>query len=93
MESDEIEEIEKWFLPVMDVVDREADVRFSLIETCFTGMMIENRGILRVKVLGEWKNVVDEVAKEVGVMGRIAGDERWVIGQNERLQVVVARFQ
>ncbi|KAK5091814.1 hypothetical protein LTR70_006344 [Exophiala xenobiotica] len=93
MESDEIEEIEKWFLPVMDVVDRSADVRFSLIETCFTGMMIENRVMLRLKVLGEWRDVVGEVAKEVGVMGRIAGDERWVIGQNERLQVVVARFQ
>jgi len=93
MESDEIEEIEKWFLPIMDVVDREGDVRFSLIETCFTGMGIENQGMLRVKVLGEWKGAVDEVAKEVGAMGRIAGDERWVIGQNERLQVVVARFQ
>lgn len=93
MESDEIEEIEKWFLPIMDVVDRSADVRFNLIETCFTGMMAENRVVLRLKVRDEWTTVVDELAKEVGAMGRVAGDERWVIGQNERLQVVVARFQ
>lgn len=93
MESEGIEEIEKWFLPVMEVFDRDADVRFGLIETCFTGMMIDNRRMLRLKVLGGWRDMVDEVAKEVGVMGRLVGDERWVIGQNERLQVVVARFQ
>jgi F-box domain len=39
MESAEVEESEKWFLPVMDVVDvdvaRNERVRFSLVETCF----------------------------------------------------------
>ncbi|KAK5954841.1 hypothetical protein OHC33_004567 [Knufia fluminis] len=93
MGSDEIEEIERWFLPVMDVVDWGAGVRFSLIETCFTGIVVENSVLIRIKVLGEWRDVDSGLAKEIGVMGRIAGDERWVVGQNEKLQIVVARFQ
>ena len=93
METAAVEDIERWFLPVMDVVDEEADVRYSLVETCFTGMMMAKKMVLRCKVFGEWKDLRDEVATELGVMGRIAGDERWVVGQNERLQLVVARFQ
>lgn len=95
MESAGIEEIERWFLPIIDAVDVDAKVRFALIETCFTGMGMENRIMLRLKVgeQGQWKNVDDSVVKELGSMGRIAGDERWLVGQNARLQLVVARFQ
>lgn len=93
MESDEIDLVEKWFLPIMDCFDASADVRYSLVETCFTGMMGVNRRMVRIKVLGELADLAEEVAREVGAMGRIAGDERWLIGQNEELQVVVAKFQ
>ncbi|KAJ9651898.1 hypothetical protein H2198_008862 [Neophaeococcomyces mojaviensis] len=93
MDSTDIEEIERWFLPIMDVSDQEAQVRFSLIETCFTGMMIENKIMLRIKALDRWTNLDDEIVREVGAMGRIAGDERWVVGQNARLELVVAKFQ
>ena len=107
MESEEIEEdaIEKWFVPVMDVSDKGSGVRLSLVETCFTGLALENKFVLRVKVpwllretgdvTQEGKYVVledDEIVKEVSSMGRIAGDERWVVGQNERMEIVVARF-
>lgn len=92
MESSTLEESEKWFLPIMDVYDSKTDVRFSLVETCFTGNM-PNRTILRIKSLGRWSVADDRIVEEIGAMGRIAGDERWLIGQNARMDVVVARFQ
>ena len=76
----------------MDVYDELAHVRWSLIETCFTGASAQNRVMLRVKVMDEWVTVSDEVVDEVGGMGRIAGDERWVIGQNRSMELVIAKF-
>ena len=106
IQSDPVEEPEKWFLPIMDVTDTTAPVdedqkkevvRYSLIETCFTGLMIENKVLLRYRLWGEgggeWNGLSDEVVREIGAMGTIAGDERWVIGQNRTLEVVVGRFQ
>lgn len=94
MESADIEENENWFLPIMDVLDTEAHVRLSLVETCFTSQIIENRLIVRVKVgdAPEWVALDDDLTMKVGGMGRIAGDERWVIGQNERMELVVIEF-
>jgi hypothetical protein len=99
MESADVEESERWFLPVMDVVDSRAGVRLSLVETCFSGQSVENKLVVRAKVEeaeggdeGTWAALDDEVACEVSSMGRIAGDERWLIGQNERLEVVVLKF-
>ena len=104
MESDDVEEdaIEKWFLPVMDVVDRQSGVRLGLVETCLTGLGVDNRLMVRVKVPWLKDNFgydgryvmleEDEAVKEVSAMGRIDGDERWVVGQNERMEVVVLRF-
>lgn len=97
MESCELEddEVEKWFLPVMDVVDRDACVRFALLETCFSGMGMINRIMVRVKIgeTGAWQNMDGEVVDELSAMGRIAGDERWIIGMNRQLELVVGRFQ
>lgn len=97
MESCELEdgEVEKWFLPVMDVVDRAAGVRFALLETCFSGMGMINRIMVRVKVGedGEWQNMDGEAIDELSAMGRVAGDERWIIGMNRKLELVVGRFQ
>lgn len=97
MESCELEdgEVEKWFLPVMDVVDREAGVRFALLETCFSGMGMINRIMVRVKVGedGEWQNMDGDAIVELSAMGRIAGDERWIVGMNRKLELVVGRFQ
>ena len=103
MESADIDEsaLEKWFLPVMDIVDDQTGVRLSLIETCFTGIMMENKLMLRIKV--PWLNEEDEegayvmlkdddLVREISAMGRIAGDERWIIGQNERMELVVLKF-
>ena len=99
METAFVEEPERWFLPIMDVVDAGAGVRLSLVETCFSGQSMENRLVVRVKVEtsdedeeAEWVTLDDELAKEVSSMGRIAGDERWLIGQNERMELVVLKF-
>lgn len=97
MESCELEEdeVERWFLPVMDVVDRDAKVRFALLETCFSGMGMINRIMVRVKLgeEGEWTNMEGNEVDELSVMGRVAGDERWIVGMNGKLEVVVGRFQ
>ena len=104
MESADVDEggMEKWFVPVMDVVDDRTGVRLSLVETCFTGLSVmENKLIVRIKVPwlqekhedGEYVVLEDdELMREVSVMGRIAGDERWGIGQNERMEVVILKF-
>ena len=95
MESSAISEIEKWYLPIMDIFDESSGVRYNLIETCFTGMAMENKIMLRIKTdkSAEWMNFEDDVVKELTAMGRIAGDDRWIVGQNSKLQLVVARFQ
>jgi F-box domain len=104
MESVDIDEasMEKWFLPIMDVVDDVTGVRLSLVETCFSGLsMMDNRLIVRIKVPwldedhedGEYVVLKDdELSREISAMGRIAGDERWIIGQNEKLELVVLKF-
>ncbi len=98
MESSDVEESERWFLPIMDVFDAGAGVRLSLIETCFSGHSMENKLVLRVKADAEnlegggWRTLGDELAKEVSGMGRIAGDERWILGQNERMELVILKF-
>ena len=99
MESADVEDSERWYLPVMDVVDSAAGVRLSLIETCFSGHSMDNRLIVRVKVEAEgiagskqWVSLEDDLAAQVSGMGRITGEERWLIGQNERMEVVVLKF-
>lgn len=93
MESTAIEEIEKWFVPTIDVYNSDSDVRFSFIKTCFTGTMMSNRTMLRVKSLGKWTDMEDRIMQEIGAMGQIAGDERWLVGQISKINVVVAYFQ
>ena len=104
MESTDVDEeaLEKWFVPIMDAVDDQTGVRLSLVETCFTGLsMMENKLIIRIKVPwldeqnqdGEYVVLQDDrLVQELSVMGRIAGDERWIIGQNEMMELVVAKF-
>lgn len=91
MESTEIENVERWFFPIMDVLDPVSGVRFSLVETCFTGQM-ENRLVIRIKSLGKWVTLDDGLVKMVAGMGKIAGDERWLVGQNEKMELVILQF-
>jgi hypothetical protein len=68
-------------------------VRFSLVETVFTGQYVENKKLVRIESLDTTPMVLeDELAKEICHMGRIAGDERFLIGQNSSQEVVVLRF-
>ncbi|KAL2426594.1 hypothetical protein ABEF95_010385 [Exophiala dermatitidis] len=105
MGTADVEESERWFLPIMDVLDADAGVRLSLVETCLSGQSILNQLVVRIKTEGageetEGDNTAEakcvalegRLTKEVGPMGRIAGDERWIIGQNERMEIVVLKF-
>ncbi|KIX09689.1 uncharacterized protein Z518_00770 [Rhinocladiella mackenziei CBS 650.93] len=103
MESADVEESERWFLPIMDIVDSDAGVRLSLVETCFSGQSVDNRLVVRMKTQyrsGEnngnaaldWTTLDESLTREVSAMGRIAGDERWIIGQNDRMEIVVLKF-
>ncbi|RMD42827.1 hypothetical protein DV735_g2268, partial [Chaetothyriales sp. CBS 134920] len=100
MESCDVEQdaIEKWFVPVMDVLDDDSGVRFSLVETVFSGLGVEQKLLIRVKVpwLGESGEYVvlrdDALVKEITAMGRIAGDERHLIGMNDKMELIVCHF-
>ena len=93
MESADVLEAEKWFLGIMDVVDTAAKVRLSLVETVFTGQFADNKKLIRIEALGMRPVVLDdEMAREVCHMGRIAGDERFLVGQNANQEVIVLRF-
>ncbi|KAI1623168.1 hypothetical protein EDD37DRAFT_610481 [Exophiala viscosa] len=102
MESADVEESERWFLPVMDVVDTKAGVKLSLVETCFSGQSVDNKLVVRLKTGchesdesesgSEWVTLDDGLTEQVCAMGRITGDERWVVGQNERMEIVVVKF-
>ena len=94
---------ENWFLPVLDVLDQPAGIRFSLVETCFGGETLGgNRLVVRVRVdgegegeevgEGEWVALRDELVDEVACMGRIAGGERWIVGHGREMEIVVLKF-
>jgi hypothetical protein len=93
METVDVLEAEEWFLGIMDVVDHVASVRFSLVETVFTGQPLEKKKLVRTDVLGSQRVMLDDVlAREISHMGKIAGDERWLIGQNGSQELVVLKF-
>lgn len=92
MESTDIDEPENWFLPIMDVLDDIADVRFSVVQTCFTGQYFENSRVIRVKANGRIAILDQPYVELVAALGKIAGDERWLIGQNDSQELVVLKF-
>lgn len=92
MESTDTEEPENWFVPIMDVLDEVADVRFSVVQTCFTGKYVENSRIIRVKANGGMASMEQPLVEQVAALGKIAGDERWLVGQNHSQELVVLKF-
>lgn len=92
MESTDIEEPEKWFLPIIDVLDEIADVRFSVVQTSFTGQYVENSRVIRVKANGRVVSMEQPLVEQVAALGKIAGDERWLVGQNRSQELVVLKF-
>jgi F-box domain len=92
MESCDTLETEKWFLGIMDVIDHKADVRFSLAESVFTGRDMQNTTCLRIRTLGRMATLDQSSTKQIAYTGKIAGDERFLIGQNDSLEIVVLRF-
>jgi hypothetical protein len=92
MESTDIEEPEKWFLPIIDVLDEIADVRFSVVQTSFTGQYVENSRVIRIKANGRVASMEQPLVEQVSALGKIAGDERWLVGQNRSQELVVLKF-
>jgi hypothetical protein len=92
MDSCDVEEPEKWFLPIMDVLDEVPEVRFSLVQTCFTGQYVENSRVIRIKANGKTATLEQSLVEQVAALGKIAGDERWLVGQNHSLELVVLKF-
>lgn len=92
METSDVLEPELWFLGIMDVVDEKADVRFSLAESAFTSRDVQNSAFLRIQALGIMATLDEATAKQVAHVGKIAGDERFLVGQNDRQEVVVLKF-
>jgi hypothetical protein len=85
-------ESENWFLGVMDVVDEEAHVRFSLAESVFTGRDVHNTAFVRIRALDKMATLDEATTRQIAYMGKIAGDERFLIGQNDSQEIVVLRF-
>jgi len=92
METSDVLDSERWFLGIMDVVDEKADVRFSLVESVFTGRDVQNTAVLRIRALGKLTTLDESTTRQVAYMGKIAGDERVLVGQNDSQEVVILRF-
>lgn len=92
MESSNVLDSETWFLPIMDVVDEKADVRFSLAESVFTGRDVHNTPFVRIRALGKMATLDESTTMQIAYMGKIAGDEQFLLGQNESQEIVVLRF-
>jgi F-box domain len=92
MDTCDVLDPETWFLGIMDVLDEKADVRFSLAESVFTGKDVQNTAFVRIWALGKMATLDASTTKQVGYMGKIGGDERALVGQNDSQEVVVLRF-
>jgi hypothetical protein len=92
METCDILQPEIWFLGIMDVVDEEAEVRFSLSESVFTGRDVQNTAFVRIRALGRMATLDESTTRQIASMGRIAGDERFLVGQNDSQEIVVLHF-
>lgn len=82
---------EDTFIGVMDVYDAESQVNYSLQRTNFSGPF--NWTVVKIKA-GEETTVdlTEKLAEQVTYKGRIAGDERLLIGENSRQEIVILIF-
>ena len=63
------------------------------VETVFTGQFIENKKLVRIESLDKRPMALEEeFAREICHMGRIGGDERFLVGQNSSQEVVGLNF-
>lgn len=92
METAGVLEPEPWFLGIMDVVDEKAYVRFSLAESAFTSKDVQNSAFLRIQALGIMATLDEATTKQIAHTGKVAGDEHFLVGQNDSQEVVVLRF-
>jgi hypothetical protein len=92
METCDVLDPENWFVGIMDVVDEKADVRFSMGQSVFTGKDVQNTAFIRIRALGRMATLDESTTRQVAHMGKIAGDERFLVGQNDSQDVVVLRF-
>ena len=96
MESDEDlwgdeERGQAWCENWVNVVDRAARVWFTLAQTMFRGQDAMNWTVVRVKALGREAGMEERWARLVTGKGKLAGDERWLIGEADG-SINVLRF-
>jgi hypothetical protein len=92
METSDVPYLEPWFRAIMDVVDEKANVRFSLLESVFTGKDVHNTAFIRICALERVATLDEATTRQIAHMGKIAGDERFLVGQNDKQDIVILRF-
>lgn len=83
---------ESWAEGIMDVVDSDAGVRYSLLNTVFGGKTALNWLLLDIEALGNHTTLSDQNTQIVSFKGKICGDERYLIGENCDEEIVILRF-
>lgn len=79
------------YLTIDEVIDREAGVAFSARQ-CFMLEALQISIQPRNDVEAQEVNLQDELWQELLAKGKIYGDERWLIGENNHKEVVIMYF-
>ena len=77
-------------LGVLDAVDEEADVTYSVLRTNISGPF--NVTLVKIRLHGSSIDLNDRASDQVSYKGKVAGDERFLIGENSRQKIVVLKF-
>ena len=92
MESDEdLWDEQSWCENWVNIVCQESGVMFSLAQTMFRHQDALNWTMVRVMALGREAGMDEKTARLVTEKGKLAGDERWLIGEADGF-VNVLRF-
>ncbi|KAL9107613.1 MAG: hypothetical protein Q9227_007516 [Pyrenula ochraceoflavens] len=77
-------------LGVMETADEEADVTYSVLRTNISGPF--NTTLVKIHLLGNTVDLEEKFSNQVSYKGKLAGDERFLIGENDRQEIVILHF-
>lgn len=79
------------YLGVMDVFDMNSDVLYSVLRTNISGPF--NWTGVKIRVRGEATvDLSEELTELITYKGKVAGDERLLIGESSRQEIVILNF-
>lgn len=82
-----------WYMCVSEVIDEKSEVIYTLHFDSRTWLQGKQSPLhLSIKTPFGGCTIDDSLAAEISFKGNIHGDERFVIGENDRKEVVVLRF-